>query len=210
MATTWLERHATAVAAGLGFALLAAFVLIGALFVRLEQTRSDLERVEGGALLATVQLQTFRDELTSLGPQITDDLDVAIDGLATFEDSTLEFDVQIDETVAIDAEILIDQEFTVPIDTTIPISETIETTISIQTPLGDVPVDVTVPVNLDVPVVLDLTFAVEEAVPISTDVPVQFDLPIEVAIADTGLADLGTSLASGLASFRDLFANLEE
>jgi hypothetical protein len=206
-----LERHALALIGGLGAALLIAFVFVAALFLRLEQTREDVQRVEAGALLATVQLQAFRDELVSLGPGVSDSLDEAITGLEAFQTSTLEFDVRIEEDVAIDTEIEIDREFTVPINTTLPIAQTIETTIEVQGPLGlAVPVDVTVPIDLEVPVVLDLTFAVQERIPIEAEVPVRFEVPIAVAIEDTGLADFGASLAAGLASFRELFASFAD
>ena len=195
MLANWLERHATALIGALGIALMVAFVFIGALFLRLEQTRDDLERVEGGALLATVQLQAFRDELVALGPEVSANLDEAIAGLEGFGTSTLEFDVRIEERVAIDTEIEIDREFTVPVQTTIPIAQTIETTVEVQGPLGVVvPVDIAVPINLEVPVDLDLTFAVQERLPIEAEVPVEFEVPIAVAIEDTGLGDLFASL----------------
>ena len=211
MFATWLDQHSTALIGGLGVALLTAFALIAALFVRLEQTRDDLERVEGGALLSTVQLQAFRDELVTLGPSVSAGLDEAIVGLDSFGSSTLEFEVHIDEVLPVAAELKIDREVVIPIDTTIPIAQTIETTIEVRGPLGiAVPVDVAVPIELEVPVVLDLTFTVNETLPVSAEVPVRLDVPIEIAIADTDLAALGESLAAGLASFREVFAGFAE
>lgn len=211
MDSNWLERHARWVAGGLGVALLVAFALIGVLFLRLEDTRADLERVEGGALLSTVQLQAFREQLVAMGPTVAGGLDEAIAGLETFGGSSLAFEVRIDEDIAVDTAIAIDREFTVPIDTTIPIDQTIETTIDVRGPLGiAVPVDVAVPIVLEVPVVLDLTFAIEETVPLVTTIPVQLELPVEIEIADTGLAELSESLAAGLVGFQDAFAGLTE
>jgi hypothetical protein len=211
MSSTWIERRATPIAATLGVALLLAFALIATLFVRLEQTRSDLERVEGGALLSAVQLEAFRGQLVALGPSVTAGLDEAIVGLESFGDSNLEFDVQINETVQIDTSIEFDREFTVPIETTVPIAQTIETTIDVEGPFGvAIPVDVAVPIELDVPISLELTFPIRETIPVSASVPVDLDVPIAIDVADTGLGELGTSLASGLASFRDLFASFEE
>jgi len=211
MSSSWIERRATPLLAVLGLALLAAFALIALLFVRLEQTRTDLERVEGGALLSTIQLEAFRGQLAALGPSVSGGLDEAIVGLESFGDSNLEFDVQISEVVEIDTAIEFDRELTVPIETTIPIAQTIETTIDVQGPFGvAVPVDVAVPIELDVPISLELTFPIRETIPISASVPVDFEIPIELDVADTGLGELGSSLASGLASFRDLLAGFEE
>jgi len=210
MASKWLEQHALWVAGGLGVALIAVFVLIGVLFIRLEDTRSDLERVEGGALLSTVRLQAFREQLVAMGPTVSGGLDEAIAGLETFGDSSLEFDVRIDQDVAVDTEIELDREFTVPIDTSIPIDQTIETTIDVQTPLGSVPVDVTVPIVLDVPVALNLKLAIDESVPLVTTIPVRLELPVSIDVADTGLAELSDSLAAGLIGFRQAFAGLAQ
>lgn len=195
----------------LGVALIAAFALIGVLFVRLEDTRGDLERVEGGALLSAIQLQAFRVQLVTLGPTVAVGLDDAIEGLGTFGESSLEFRVEIDEQVPIDTVLRLDREFTIPIDTTIPIQQTIETTIDVQGPLGIVvPVDVAVPIDLEVPVVLDVVFTVEEDIPVVSSVPVHLDLPIEIQIADTGLAELGESLGAGLEGFRDALTGLAQ
>ncbi len=211
MPANWIARHATPLVGTLIVALLAAFALIAVLFVRLEQTRDDLKRVESGALLSAVQLEAFQGQLVALAPELTSGLDDAIGGLETFGDSSLEFDVQINETVQVDTEIVFDREFTVPIETTIPIDQTIETTIDAQGPLGiTVPVDVAVPIELEVPVALELTFPVRETIPVAAEIPVDLQVPIEVDVADTGLGDLGTSLASGLASFRELFAAFEQ
>ena len=209
MDPNWLQRNVHWVVGGLSLALVAAFALIGALFLRLEDTRSDLERVEAGALLASAQLQLFRDQLIELGPTVSTGLDEAVAGLESFGESSLEFDVRIDQDVAVDTSIAIDREFTVPIDTTIPINQTIETTIDVQGPLGvSVPVDVAVPIALDVPVVLDLTFVIEESIPLATTIPVHLELPVEIDVADTGLADLSDSLAEGLIGFQEAFAGL--
>lgn len=210
MTSNWLERHVLWLVGGLGVALIAAFVSIGVLFMRLDDTKADLERVEGGALLSTVQLQAFREQLVAMGPTVSGGLDEAIAGLETFGSSSLEFDVRIDQDVAVDTVIDLDREFTVPIDTTIPINETIETTIDVRTPLGTVPVDVAVPIELDVPVSLDLSFVIEESVPLVTTIPVSLELPVEIDIADTGLAELGDSLAAGLIGFQEAFAGLAE
>lgn len=211
MTSTWLERHLPVAVGALGVLMLAAFALSALLFVRLEQARDDLERVEAGALLSTVQLQVFRDELAALGPSVSAGLDEAIVGLESFGSSTLDFEVSIDEVLPVAAEFVIERDVLVPIDTTIPIAQTIETTIEVQGPLGiAIPVNVEVPIELEVPVVLDVTFSIEETLPVSAEVPVRLDVPVQIAIADTDLAAFGQSLAAGLASFRDVFAGFAE
>jgi hypothetical protein len=210
MPVSWIERHAAPIVAALGGGLLVAFALIGVLLLRLEQTRDDLERVEGGALLSAVQVQAFRDSLEAAAPEVGAGLDDAITGLEEFGTSSLSFDVAVDDTVPFETEIVLDREIVVPVETSIPIDETIETTIEVQGPLGvAVPIDVEVPIRLDVPVDVDVTLRLNETVPVTADVPVQLDLPVEVAVAETGLADLADSLAAGLAGFREVFANLE-
>jgi len=209
MGSRWLERHGAVVVAVLGGLLAVALVLIGVLFARLEQTREDLQRVESGAALSMLQVQGFREQLEVVGPDVAVGLDLAIEGLEAFGDSTLEFEFAIDEALPVDAEIEFAREFVIPIEATIPIEQTVETTIEVRGPLGiAVPVDVAVPIDLDVPVALELTFSVDETVPVRAEVPVHLDVPIEIAVGDTELARLADALAAGLASFRELFAGI--
>ena len=71
-------------------------------------------------------------------------------------------------------------------------------------------VDVAVPIDLDVPVVLDVAFTIEEDIPVVTTVPARLHLPIEIQISDTGVAELGESLAAGLEGFRDAMSGLAQ
>jgi EmrB/QacA subfamily drug resistance transporter len=213
---SWLSRHLGLVV-GIGAALLLVLVaLVVGLFVQLDQTRSDLAatqndiaRVEAGAALFASQVTGFQEQLTTLSPTISAGLDEAVTGLEDFATSTLEFDVAIDETVVIDTEVVIDRTISVPIDTTLPINESFDTTIEIQGPFGTaIPIDVTVPVDIDVPIDLTVDIPINETVPISAEVPVKIDVPISVDVAETELANLTTSLAAGLDSFREVLTGL--
>ncbi len=215
-AGSWSARH-LGLLVGIGAALLLVLLgLVVALFVQLDQTRSDLAttksdiaRVEAGAALFASQVTGFQEQLTTLSPTISAGLDEAVTGLEDFATSTLEFDVSIDETVVIDTEVVIDRTISVPIDATLPINESFDTTIEIQGPFGTaIPIDVTVPVDIDVPIDLTVDIPINETVPINAEVPVQVDVPIRVDVAETELANLTTSLAAGLDSFREVLAGL--
>jgi EmrB/QacA subfamily drug resistance transporter len=171
-------------------------------------TRADLERVEAGAALFASQITGFQEQLVELGPEISAGVDEAIGGLREFGDSTIEFDVAIDEVIPVDTEVVIRRTVAVPIKTTIPIDETIDTTITISTPFGGIPVDVTVPVDVDVPIDLVVDIPIDETVPIQDEFPVQLDVPIVIDVRDTTLAELTDSLAAGLASLQQVLTGL--
>lgn len=206
----------------LGLLLAGAFVTIFVLFGRvadaqddasaarteLETARADLERVEAGAALYASQIQGFQEQLVELEPQISAGVEQAIAGLRTFGDSTISFDVNIDEVIPIDTEVVIQRTVEVPIKTTIPIQQSFDTTIRVDTPLGEIPLDVNVPVDVDVPIDLVVDIPIDERVPIQDEFPVQLDVPIAINVRDTELAELTDSLAAGLQSLQDMLAGL--
>ena len=171
----------------------------------LETTRTDLDRVEAGAALYASQITGFQEQLVALEPQVSAGVDEAITGLRTFGESTLSFDVNIDEVIPIETEVVIKRTVAVPIKTSIPIRETIVTTIEVDTRLGfNVPIDVTVPIDLDVPIDLVVDIPIDETVPISEEFAVKLDVPIEIDVSETELASLTDSLAAGLESLQDV------
>jgi hypothetical protein len=174
----------------------------------LATTRADLERVEAGAALYASQITGFQEQLVELAPQVSAGVDEAIAGLREFGDSTISFDVSIDEVIPVRTDVVIDRVVEVPIKTTIPIDESFDTTITIDTPFGGVPVDVNVPVDVDVPVDLVIDIPINETVEIDEEFPVQLDVPIEIDVRDTELANLTDSLAAGLESLRELLTGL--
>ena len=174
----------------------------------LDQLREDLNRVEAGAALYASQITGFQELLSDLGPEISSGVDEAIAGLTEFGNSTIAFDVNIDEVIPIDTEVTIKRTVAVPIKTTIPIKESFDTTITINTPVGNIPLDVTVPVDVDVPVDLVVDIPIDETVPIKDEFPVKLDVPIEIDVGETELKNLTDSLATGLESLQDVLTGL--
>ena len=213
-----MQRRMNLMIGLLGLLVAGAFVTIFLLFGRvgdaqddaaaarteLATARADLERVEAGAALYASQIQGFQEQLVALQPQISAGVDQAIDGLRTFGDSTISFDVSIDEVIPVDTEVVIQRTVQVPIKTTIPIQQSFDTTIQIDTPFGNVPVDVTVPVDVDVPIDLVVDIPIDETVPIKDEFPVQLDVPIAIDVRETELAELTDSLAAGLESLQQM------
>jgi prefoldin subunit 5 len=213
-----LQRRMNVIIGLLGVLLAGAFLTIFMLFGRvadaqddasagraeLDTARADLERVEAGAALYASQIEGFQEQLVALQPEISAGVEEAITGLRTFGDSTISFDVNIDEVIPIDTEVVIQRTVQVPIKTTIPINQSFDTTIRIDTPLGEVPLDVTVPVDVDVPIDLVVDIPIDETVPIRDEFPVKLDVPIAIVVRDTELAELTDSLAAGLESLQDM------
>jgi len=166
-------------------------------------------RVEGGAALYAAQVTGFQEDLGELVPTIDAALGEAVVGIDEFANSTITFNVSINETVPIDAEVVLDRTVQVPIQTTIPIDEEFDTTITINGPFGiDIPLDITVPIKLDLPIDLDVAIPINETVPVNTEVPVNLDVPISIDISETELAALAEALAQGLESFREMASEL--
>jgi MFS family permease len=213
-----MQRRMNVMIGLLGLLVAGAFVTIFLLFGRvagaqgdaaaareeLATARADLERVEAGAALYASQIQGFQEQLVALQPQISAGVDEAITGLRTFGDSTISFDVNIDEVIPIDTEVVIDRTVQVPIKTTIPIQQSFDTTIRVDTPFGEIPVDVNVPVDVDVPIDLVVDIPINETVPIKDEFPVQLDVPISIDVRETELAALTDSLAAGLESLQEM------
>jgi len=220
---SFAQRHLGAIVGAFAIALLAAFALIALLFSQLSSTQDnldaatasletsaeDLARVEAGAALFASQVTGFQEQITELSPTIQTGLDEAVAGLQEFSQSTLEFTVNIDESVDINTDVVIDRNVAVPIKTTLPINEEFDTTISIDGPFGTaIPLDITVPVDIDVPIDLTVDIPINETVPINATIPVKVDVPIGVDVAETELATLAASLAQGLESFTEVLDGL--
>jgi prefoldin subunit 5 len=206
---SWLNRHLGLVLGTFAALLVGAFVWIAILMSQLHDTRRDLDRVEAGAALFASQVQGFQTKINDLAPNVSAGLDEAIAGLDSFGNSTVEFNVPIDQHVQFQTDVVINREIEVPIKTTLPINETFKTTIKVAGPFGiDIPLDVTVPVDIDVPIDLKVKVPIHETVPIDADVPVKLDIPISVDVNKTQLAELSKALAAGLRSFKEVLAGL--
>lgn len=207
--SSWLNRHLGLVLGAFGLLLIGAFVWITILMSQLHETRRDLDRVEAGAAIFAAQVQGFQTKLSELAPNVSAGLDEAITGLESFGNSTVEFNVPIDENVKFATDVVIDRDIEVPIKTTLPINESFDTTIKVAGPFGiDIPLNVTVPVDIDVPIDIRVTVPIHETIPIDANVPVKFDVPISVDVSATQLAELSKALAAGLRSFKEVLAGL--
>ena len=232
-----LSRRMNLLIGALGVLLVGAFVVIGLLFGRvasaeadataartelaafastgesasadeLATLRADLDRVEAGAALYASQITGFQEQLVELSPQIEAGVNEAIAGLQEFGNSTIAFDVNIDEVIPIDTEVVLKRTVQVPIKTEIPINQEIDTTVRVNTPFGDIPIDITVPVNVVVPIDLVVDIPIDETVPIKDEFPVKLDVPIEIDVGETELKNLTDSLATGLESLQDILTGL--
>ena len=222
-AVTALAKRVNVMIGLLALLLIGALVTIALLFSRvadaeadaaaarseLVTTREDLNRVEAGAALYASQITGFQEQLVALEPQVSAGVEEAITGLRSFGESTLSFDVNIDEVIPIETDVVIKRTVQVPIKTSIPIRETIQTTIEVDTRLGfTVPIDVTVPVDIDVPIDLVVDIPIDETVPINEEFPVKLDVPIDIDVSETELANLTDSLAAGLESLQEVLRGL--
>jgi hypothetical protein len=152
----------------------------------------------------------LQSSLTSLGPEVRSELDAATAELAAFRDSSLRFDVAINERVPINVDIPFQRTFGVPIDTTIPIDETVTTTIIVDGPFGlDIPVGVSVPIKLDFPIQLEVPISIDETIAVSTEIAVDLSVPIAFNVADTDLVLLVDGLQAMLDAVTQVVDRLE-
>lgn len=155
--------------------------------------------------------QQARSLLNQVEPVLQESLTQAISDLDSLEQTTIQFDIQVEQEFPVEVEIPFNQTLTVPIQTTIPISDEIQTTIMLdpfQAGLS-IPTDVTVPVNLEVPINLTIPVTVDRTIPISTTVPLAANVPIAIEVNQTELAPYLARLRTGLESLRQALSGLE-
>lgn len=148
------------------------------------------------------QWRSFQQEVDGLRQTSRETLSQAITDLDAFQRSTIQFDIQVNESIPVQTEIPFREALEVPIHTTIPIREEVDTTVTVNIPqLGlGVPVDVTVPLNLEVPVNLRVPVSIDRTVPISTTVPVHLNVPVFIEVGETEMAGYVERLRAGLVS----------
>ncbi len=149
--------------------------------------------------------------LREFQPVIHEALSQVIAELETFEESPLEFEIQIQQEFPIQVDIPFNETVEVPIQTTIPIKQEIQTTVIIdplQTGL-EIPTDVTVPVDLEVPIDLNIPVSIDRTIPISTTIPLDLTVPLTIDIGETELVPYIEKLRSGLISLDQTLFNLE-
>ncbi len=155
------------------------------------------------------QLLAVRDQalgtIQTIKPMAQNALQQADEELASFQDSTLEFNVAIDQELPINVEIPFNESIEIPIDVTIPINQQIETTVMMapfQSGL-EIPVDINVPVEVEVPIKMVFPVEIDRTIPISTNVPIKLKVPININVADTDLSQYVKQLRTGLASLNE-------
>ena len=122
--------------------------------------------------------------------------------LASFQESTVEFDVKIEQNFPVNIDIPINESIEIPISMTVPIKDEFESTIMMdpfQTGLA-IPVDVVVPVDVEVPIDVVIPVEVDRTVPISTSIPLNLNFPVAIEVSDTDIAPYIEQLRKGLAA----------
>ena len=172
---------------------------------RLTDAETALAETQQGVLQIVGTALDLQNQLGELGPSIRDGLESTRMQLEDFRSATLEFTVDISESIPIDATIDFVRTLQVPIRTELPINQEFDTTITVDGPFGiDIPIGVTVPIDTVVPVDLVVPFTIDESVPISTIVPVDLEVPIAFGIAGSELE----ALVGGLQSFVDALLDI--
>jgi hypothetical protein len=149
------------------------------------------------------QLSRLEQQARQMGPVVQQSLTQAADDLASFQQSTIKFDVKLKQEFPIQADIPFKETIDVPIKLTVPISQEIKTTIMLdllKTGTG-IPINIAVPINLDVPIDTTVPVVIDRTIPISTTVPLDLNVPVAIPIAKTDLAGYIEKLGTNLKSF---------
>ncbi|NNF69288.1 MAG: hypothetical protein HKN01_05915 [Acidimicrobiia bacterium] len=151
----------------------------------------------------------FRSDVERLTPAVEAALAESVADIGALRESTLTFEVDIDESLPISANIPFDRTFQVPIVTSFPISETFLVDVVVPGPFGiEIPFQAEVPVDMDVPIDVIVPVSISDDIPIDLDLPVEFRLPVEVDVAGTGLAPLLETLETRLAEIARIVGEL--
>lgn len=135
----------------------------------------------------------------------------AIADLESFEQATIQFEIEVQQEFPVQVEIPFQETIEVPIQTTIPINQEIQTTIMLdpfQAGLA-IPTDITVPVDMEFPIDLTIPVSVDRTIPISTSVPLDLSVPIAIEIGETELAPYLERLRLSLESFEQSLSSQE-
>lgn len=157
----------------------------------------------------TFQQQT-EQTIQQLRPVIQANLTEASANLESFAQSTIQFELPVQQEFPIMVEVPFRESLEVPIKTTVPINQEIQTTIMVSPLAGmNIPVEVTVPVNLDIPINLIIPVEIDRTIPISTTVPLDITVPIAIDVSKTGLAVYLERLSAGLDSIEKALSTIE-
>jgi hypothetical protein len=158
----------------------------------------------------TFQQQTVQT-IQKFTPIINDSLSQAITDMQEFEQSTVEFNIQVSQNIPIETEIPFNETLDIPINTTIPIEQQIATTVMIdplQTGL-EIPIDINVPLTMEVPVNMNIPITINRTIPISTSIPFDLTVPISIKISETELAPYLQRLRTALESMAQTLSNIQ-
>lgn len=158
------------------------------------------------------QWLSFMHQLEGLEQMGRTALSQAVIDLGTFQQSTIQFEVQVNQSVPIQAEVPFRETLEVPIHTTIPIKQEVNTTVFIEIPDADLklPIDITIPVELEVPIDLSVPVSIDRTIPISTTVPLDLNVPISIEISETELGGYVERLRMGLVSLVQALSGAEQ
>ncbi|RME78802.1 MAG: hypothetical protein D6784_01920 [Chloroflexi bacterium] len=144
-------------------------------------------------------------------PVVQQGLAQAVSDLQAFEQSTIHFDVALNQPVPVQAEIPLRQSLDVPIQTTVPIRQNIQTTVMID-PLGTgltVPVDINAPIDLEVPIDTVVPVSIDQTFPVSTTVSMDLTVPVDIRVAETDLAGYIARLRATLQALEQVVSGAE-
>jgi len=153
------------------------------------------------------QLLRAQQAAQTLIPEVQQILAQAATDVESFQNSTFEFEIEIDQEFPVDVEIPIQETVEVPIQMTVPIQQEFETTIELD-PFGTgsgIQMPVKVPVDVEVPLDVVVPVAIDQTIPISTTIPLDITLPVAIEVNKTGLATSVEQLHSALVSFNQFF-----
>jgi hypothetical protein len=152
----------------------------------------------------------FREQIEEVSllvrPIVHEALTQSISDLEAFEQSTLQFDVAIEQELPIQTVIPFEETLEVPIETSIPIDEEFSTTVS----MFGLPTDVTVPINMEIPIDLDVPVTIDRSIPISATVPLNMDVPISIPVRETEISPYLERLRTSLLFLEETLLELEE
>ncbi|MBT8197937.1 MAG: hypothetical protein KJO84_05485 [Acidimicrobiia bacterium] len=151
----------------------------------------------------------FRSDVNRLSPSVESALNESVADIASLRESTLTFEVDIDESLPISATIPLNRTFQVPIVTSFPITETFLVDVVVPGPFGiEIPFQAEVPVDMDVPIDVVVPVQIADDIPIDLDLPVELRLPVTVDVSGTDLGPLLQTLETRLAEIARIVAEL--
>ena len=153
------------------------------------------------------QLVQFRQQATETIDRLQPQLEIAFDQtdarLAEFQQSTLTFDVDVDEVIPVQANVPFNETIEIPVQITIPIEEDFETIITVNALGAEIPVPVVVPVLMEFPIDEVVTVTISRTIPLSTSVSLNLAVPVQIDINDTELAPYLQELRQGLDAVKE-------